>query len=94
MNDGIELKVSNRLRKVLDFNGETEHATGATTIEAESSRDGKNIRLYIQNKGFGTASSKSVRTNLDNETAAELIAFLQRHLELSAKAEAMRNAVG
>ena len=94
MNYGIELKVSNRLRKVLDFNGETEYTTGATTIEAESSRDGKDIRLYIQNKGFGTASSKSVRTNLDNETAAELIAFLQRHLELSAKAEAMRNAIG
>jgi len=91
MNNGINLTISNRLRKVLDFKGETEYVTGKTTIESESSRDGDSVHLYIQNKGFGSSSSKSVRTTLDNETCAELVVFLQRHLELSAKVAAMRN---
>ena len=78
----------------MEFSGASQYETGATTIDAESSQDGKVVRLYVQNKGFGAASSKSVRTTIDNDTAAELIAFLQRHLELSAKAEAMRSAGG
>jgi hypothetical protein len=82
------------MRSVLSFNGEEEYTTGTTTIEAQSSHQGKDVELYIQNKGFGASSSKSVRTHIDNETAAKLITFLQRHLELSAKAEAMLNAVG
>lgn len=92
MKNGIEINVSNDFRKVLDFVGEHEWQNGKTTIEANTSNDGKDIFMYIQNKGFGAASSKSVRTHIDNQTAAELIVFLQRHLDLSAKAEAMRNA--
>jgi hypothetical protein len=84
-NDGIYLRIDNSFRKVLDLSGDSEYRIGTTTIEADSCLDGNGVDLYIQNKGFGRTSSPSVRTIIDNDTAAELVEFLQRHLELSAK---------
>lgn len=92
MEYGISISASNHFSKVLCFKDEIELATGITTIEADTAPNGENVWLYIQNKGFGKSKSKSITAKLDNKTISELIVFLQRHLELSEKVEAMRNA--
>jgi hypothetical protein len=92
IDDGISLNIYNHLSKVLKLVSKYECETGESTFDAYSSDDGSGVFICIKNKGFGSSSTKNVKTRLDNETTAELIAFLQRHLDLSAKAEAMRNA--
>lgn len=91
-NDGISLRIKNSLHKALSLEGPGAYDNGTTTIEADSFTDGSAVRLYIQNKGFGSSSSKSVRTTIDNKTAEQLAVFFLRHLELSARVEAMRKA--
>ena len=92
MSNEIVLQINHRLRRVLELSGDREWSTGTTTIEARSDSESEGVHFYVQNKGFGKSSSKSVETILDNATVAALSEFFATHLELVKQFEAMRNA--
>ena len=90
--DEITLRIDNPLRQTANHVGEHEWCTGTTVVEMDSQSNGGGVHIYIQKKGFGSSSSKSVRTTISNEHAQEIADFLLRHIALSRKVEAMQKA--
>lgn len=78
----ISIKISHRLRKVVEKTDLEESSNGVVTLEVESNIDG-GVSVYIQKKGFGASSAKSVYASFDMDTVRELIAFFNKHLEIT-----------
>jgi hypothetical protein len=93
MTNKIHVTVRNSYRSVREFTGDEEWSNGTSTIELETVTDG-NVSLYIQNKGFGASSSKSVRTSIDEQGVVELIAFLQEHLRQAENLKKINEILG
>lgn len=92
--NSLKVSVYNDFCRIKDYTGEKEHENGTTTIKAETSYDAKNLKLYIQRKGYGSASSKSAFIDMSNEDVAELVSFLHKHISIAIKAEKMRDILG
>ena len=82
------------MRCVVDAVGDSEYSTGTTSIEANTALDGVSVDLEIHKKGFGMRYGKITRFTIDIDTAKELAAFLEKHIELSKRVKAMRDADG
>lgn len=94
MADEIGIKISNRMRSIVDATGDSEYSTGTTSIEANTARDGMSVDIEIHKKGFGMRSGKITRVTIDIDAAKELAAFLEKHINLSERVKAMRAADG
>ena len=93
MTEKINVTIRNTYRRVREFTGDTEWSNGVSTIEIETSVSG-DLSLYVQNKGFGSSSSKSVRTSMNEKEVVKLIAFLEEHLKQVCRLEKINKILG
>lgn len=92
MKKGIDLRVSNWLDRKIVSSGDNEWQNGITSIRIDSDSTGDGVKFYIQNKGFGSSSTKSVTSHLGNDDIKAMMVFFANHLSLSKDVEIMRDA--
>jgi len=88
--ENIQIKVNHTFIKRVEETGENEWDIGNTALEIDTHSDGM-LCLHIENKGFGSKSTKRARAFLSKEDVISMVDYFNKYLEIKEKLDAIKS---